>query len=76
MRVGDPAWAHRYGGAQPLPRRYAQQQGGLAGRPATPRTYVAPHISNLSYSSMLVHACPLSLGSDGEQLHLRKSYMF
>ena len=61
--MGDPAWANRYGEAQPLPRRYAQQQGGSAGRPATPRTYVAPHISNFSYSSMMVRACPLSHGS-------------
>ena len=60
--MGDPAWTSRYGGAQPLPRRYAQQQGGLAGRPATPRTYVAPHISNLSYSSMMVPACHLPCG--------------
>ena len=75
MRVGDPAWAHRYGGAQPLPRRYAQQQGGLTGRAAIPRTYVAPHISNLSYSSMLVHfSCVWQWRH--VQLHLRMYYMY
>lgn len=58
MGIGDPAWATRYGGGQPLPRsRYpqaqqqqAQAQGTPTGRAAAPRTYVAPHISNLHNS--------------------------